>query len=80
MGVTVQLHAPDALTLGNNPRNPLNKTLGVSQSRWWRFWKNKNILLYLPGIEPHILSRQAFGLVTIPATSSWPLNTELKHN
>jgi len=76
MGMTDQLHAPGALTLGNEPRNLLKRTPGVSKSRWWRFWKNTNIL-YLPRIEPHIPSSQAFGLLSIPAPE-YGTETQLK--
>jgi hypothetical protein len=34
MGVMDQLHAPDALTLRKEHRNPLNRAQAVSQSRY----------------------------------------------
>jgi len=42
-----QLDSPAAFTPGKEPRYPLNRKLGGSQSPSWRFREQKSLLLLL---------------------------------
>jgi hypothetical protein len=62
MDVSGQLHTPVVLPLGNNPRYPLDRRLGGTQSRYGRYGE-KNNFFPLHGIEPRLLDLPALSLV-----------------
>ena len=68
MEMSGKIHAPTALTLAKNPRNPTNRRLSGPQSQSYTFQRKEKSLAFA-GIRAS--DRPAHSILTILTTFSW---------